>query len=188
MPGPRYLPPEIWTNMIQCLHPNDRTPCLSVSKSLHDISLPLVFSHITVRFGIRRNTDDLLEDWTEDQKVAANNATRVSHELLQHIVRTPEFARVVTKVTVRAYTPEGDPHSDDLIGECSSFQKSIDNARETACSLILRSCVGWRAQYPPPPRVLLVWLWSRTPGGSHMRSCRCFLCLFIRTTAAVREL
>ena len=103
------------------MHPNDRTPCLSVSKSLHDISLPLVFSHITVRFGIRRNTDNFLDDWTEDQKAEAHDATRVSHEFLQHIVRAPEFAQIITKVTVRAYAPEGDPHSDDLIGECSLF-------------------------------------------------------------------
>ncbi|KAI1787076.1 hypothetical protein LXA43DRAFT_1030657 [Ganoderma leucocontextum] len=115
MPGHLYLPPEVWTLIIRSLHPNDRSTCLSVSQSLHDISLPLVFSHIIVRFGICRTTTDLNEERTEEEKVEADEATRVSLGLLQSIIQSPDLGRVVTKVTVRAYTPEGDSYSDELM-------------------------------------------------------------------------
>ena len=114
--APQSLPTELWFQVIRQLPSRDQKSCLSVSKVLHDISQTFVFSHIIVRFGLWRNTKPN-EDWTDEQKAEAARATRLSLELLQHVTRTPDLVRAVTRITVRAYTPPGDSHSVELMSE-----------------------------------------------------------------------
>ncbi|WP_410959345.1 hypothetical protein, partial [Salmonella sp. SAL4433] len=83
---------------------------------LHDISQQFIFSHIIVRFGLWRKTKPN-EDWTDEQTAEADYATRLSLELLKRIINSQKLARMVTKVTVRAYTPTGQSHSAELMGE-----------------------------------------------------------------------
>ena len=48
----RYLPPELWSLVITNLSSLDKRICLSVSHVLHDLALPLVFAHLTLRYGV----------------------------------------------------------------------------------------------------------------------------------------
>ena len=114
--APSSLPNELWSQVIQQLPSHEQRACLSVSKLLHDISQQFVFSHVIVRFGLWRKTKPN-EDWTDEQKAEADYATRLSLELLKHIISSQELARMVTKVTVRAYAPTGQSHSAELMGE-----------------------------------------------------------------------
>ena len=61
---------------------------------------------------------DPSEDWTDEEKAEAKNATRRSRELLEYIIKSPEFAKVITKVSVRAYIPTEDTLPEEVICEC----------------------------------------------------------------------
>ena len=66
---------------------------------------------------------DPSDGWTDAGKVEAKNATQHSLELLEHIVKCAEFARLVTNVTVCAFTPEKDEHPEEAIREYGSYDQ-----------------------------------------------------------------
>ena len=55
---------------------------------------------------------------TAVQVIEAKRVARVNYELLRHIMRTPDFARNVKKLTVRAYSLFEDVPMVYEIGEC----------------------------------------------------------------------
>lgn len=119
------LPHELWRQIISDVSLAEQRTCLAVSRLLRELALPFVFSHITVRLGIWRDMADPLDGWTDAGKMEAKNATRRSLELLQHVVECAEFARLVRKVTVCAFTPEGDEHPEEAIRGCCCYDQQI---------------------------------------------------------------
>ncbi|TBU24541.1 hypothetical protein BD311DRAFT_701857 [Dichomitus squalens] len=147
MSYPRHigLPTELWYRIIQALPSNDQRRCLSISRMLHDIAWEIVFSHITIRFGLWRDVSDpFSEEVSDDEQVEADKATRLSCELLRHIKQSPDLACIVMGMTVRAYTyPEEDP-SQELI------EATVD-----ALSVLRLHAFAWYGRGPEPqPEVL----------------------------------
>ncbi|KAI0692125.1 hypothetical protein C8T65DRAFT_670049 [Cerioporus squamosus] len=109
--GSLELPPELWGPIIELLPPLDRQACLSVSRMIHDIAVPLVFSHVHITYGIPSDCKRLSEivnpldspspgnAKTQEERAKAAKATS---EFLRYIAATPELARGVKRLTVRA--------------------------------------------------------------------------------------
>ena len=118
------LPPELWYRIIQVLPPRDQKTCLSVSKMHHDIAVKYVFSHIIITLGLWRRDDEMDPMWdmnlapTPVQIIESKRLARANYALLRHIMRTPDFARNVKKLTVRAYSLFEEVPMEYEIGEC----------------------------------------------------------------------
>ncbi len=101
------LPPEIWRLVVKNLSREDARSLLSVCTLFHELAVPSVFSHVTVRFGLWPP-----HDWSGDENDDTQQSKELRRselstcELLFHILRTPSFARVVKKLSVRAYGEE----------------------------------------------------------------------------------
>ena len=106
----KQLPTELWYRIIQFLSTSGQKACLSVSKMHHDIAMKYVFSHVIVTFGLWRRDDEMESMWdinlapTAVQVIEAKRVAHVNYELLRHIMRTPDFARNVKKLTIPAYS------------------------------------------------------------------------------------
>ena len=108
------LPTELWTLVVRNLPHEERRTCLFVSRQLHDIALFILFSRVTLYFGLWRWDEHLVwelqpwkasrEPWHMEYDVPKVEArTTLTWELLRHISRTPSFATVVKTVSVHAY-------------------------------------------------------------------------------------
>ncbi|KAH9925734.1 uncharacterized protein B0H18DRAFT_1007946 [Fomitopsis serialis] len=112
------LPPEILAQIIDLTPREVRPVCLLLSRMLHDLVVPLVFSSVTVEFGAweysyHDEADD--DDEDEDDDVHFNSSgipglakegrSSRSIDILKHIMEDSNFARVVKKLEVRAYEP-----------------------------------------------------------------------------------
>ncbi|TBU24542.1 hypothetical protein BD311DRAFT_799355 [Dichomitus squalens] len=125
----KQLPTELWYRTIQFLPTQDQRTCLSVSKLHHDIAQKYVFSHIIITLGLWRRDDDISHgiDFgltpAPIEVAEASRLAKLNYALLRHITRTPEFARLVKKLTVRAYSLfEESP----LIYEISTLAEAIE--------------------------------------------------------------
>ncbi|KAM5537235.1 hypothetical protein V8D89_009168 [Ganoderma adspersum] len=105
------LPTELWYPIISGLPSLDQRTCLSVSKTFHDIASKYVFSHVAISLGLWRPFEYEIEyeDLSPEEKVAMKRQANASYEILRHIMDTPDFARKVKKLCVRAHsTDSGD--------------------------------------------------------------------------------
>ncbi|TFK88952.1 hypothetical protein K466DRAFT_519869 [Polyporus arcularius HHB13444] len=102
------LPPEVWRLVVEHLSREDARSLLSVCTLFHELAVPSVFSHVTVRFGLWPPHDWSADenDDTQQSKELRRRSELSTCELLFHILRTPSFARVVKKLSVRAYGEE----------------------------------------------------------------------------------
>ena len=101
------LPTELWTFVVRTLPHDDQRNCLFVSKQLHDIALFFLFSKVTLYFGLWESDPFYdrwsVEPWDKEDIQAVETRANITWELLRHISRTPSFATIVKKVSVRAY-------------------------------------------------------------------------------------
>ena len=95
----RYLPPELWSLVITNLPSSDKRICLSVSHVLHDLALPLVFAHLTLRFGVLGY--DRLKGSVEALEL---RRARRNESLICHISGTRSFATLVKNLTIECYS------------------------------------------------------------------------------------
>ena len=106
----KQLPTELWYRVIQSLPIKDQKTCLSVSKMHHDIAQKYVFSHVIITLGLWRKDDEIMREIDfglapdTDEVTKASRVAKRNYALLRHIARTPEFAQLVKKLTVRAYS------------------------------------------------------------------------------------
>lgn len=119
----KQLPTELWYRIIHFLPTTDQKTCLSVSRTQHDIAVKYVFSHVIITLGLWRREDEF-ED-TEFapsplQVHASKEIARANYALLRHIMQTPDFARHVKKLSVRAYSLFERAPMEYEIGECNS--------------------------------------------------------------------
>lgn len=113
------FPPETWGLILGHLPQDVKRRLLLTSPSFHVLVLPLVFSHITVSFGLWQlgamgwdveEHEEVPDTFPTSPQYHAYMATVEKTELrtcelLAHIACTPDFARVIRKITVRAYGP-----------------------------------------------------------------------------------
>ncbi len=102
------MPPELWRLVVQHLSKDDMAEFLCVCRLFRDVVLPVLFSHVTVEFGLWRPEDPDIEDETpgHKQRGEAEEIEEIQEktcEVLFHTMRTPSFARVIKKLSVRAY-------------------------------------------------------------------------------------
>ena len=118
------LPPELWGMVIKCLSKEDIRSFCSVCRLFRDLTHPVLFSHVTLRFGLWRPADggsaeednmdhdagsaeeenmDHDTQLTDEEVSELKRSQRRTCELLLHVVRTPSFAQLVCKLSVRAY-------------------------------------------------------------------------------------
>ncbi|KAI0323838.1 hypothetical protein GY45DRAFT_1365372 [Cubamyces sp. BRFM 1775] len=104
------FPPEIWYIIVQLLSREDQRRMLFVSKPLHDCALSLLFSRVTIRFGLWvpdcNRPGPLYDNMDEEGELERQH--NVSWEVLRRISRDPSFAQLVKVVSVRAFMGEGD--------------------------------------------------------------------------------
>ncbi|KAI0753834.1 hypothetical protein C8Q74DRAFT_1373760 [Fomes fomentarius] len=107
------LPYELWDQIIRQLPGQDRRRCLSISRIVHDVAIPLIFSRIVVFFGswdsvndpvqlAYRDADSRDDDENDNGQVAPQQHNSI--ELLRYIAHDPHFAEVVKKMTVAAFS------------------------------------------------------------------------------------
>ncbi len=105
------LPPELWSRIIEQLPPLERQACLSVSRMFHHISMPLVFSHVHITYGIPSdckllskivNPHDSPPLGKANIRTERARAAKATSEFLQYVAATPELARMVKTLSVRA--------------------------------------------------------------------------------------
>ena len=78
----------------------------TVSKMFHDLVLPMLFSRITMTFGIKRKPERNWQpdtSWTEEETTQLNKYCRTSSSILQHIAENSEFSSVVKHLSIRWY-------------------------------------------------------------------------------------
>ncbi|EJF64849.1 hypothetical protein DICSQDRAFT_167001 [Dichomitus squalens LYAD-421 SS1] len=103
------MPAELWYPIIEMLPSVDQKTCLSVSEMFHDIALTYVFSHVSISLGLWRPFEHIDDEevFTDDEKADLIRRADASYEVLRHIMRTPDFARKVKRVSVRAFSCAG---------------------------------------------------------------------------------
>ncbi len=97
--GRTPLPLELWGLIIGCLSRTDQRSCLSVSTSLRALARPVVFSCITIHFGIwmaPRFYSDLEMQLIKRQKI-------INSEILRYIACDPQLARAIKTFSVHAH-------------------------------------------------------------------------------------
>ncbi|RPD53285.1 hypothetical protein L226DRAFT_511375 [Lentinus tigrinus ALCF2SS1-7] len=109
--GGRRLPPELWRIAVHYLSDEDIRSLSLVSSSLRELVLADLFSHVTVCFGLWQSeaSDRYVVGEEADTVMMGDDESELERlnvkacEILHHIARTPSFARVIKKFSVRAY-------------------------------------------------------------------------------------
>ncbi|KAF7288722.1 hypothetical protein HMN09_01378200 [Mycena chlorophos] len=99
------LPVELYAEIAGWLPSKDRHVMLGVSRQLHDVALRLIFQTIRIYFMYGVHGSDMLH--TESNRYVQETSDFCSNrswEVLQHIIATPSFARVVRTLSVHAFT------------------------------------------------------------------------------------
>ena len=109
------LPAELWARIVLHQIPaEERRKFLLVSSSFRDLVLPVLFSNVTVCFGLwlSETSDRIVTGEDAELKAALMTDEEVAEmtrlnvqacDILRHISRTPSFAKVIKKFSVRAY-------------------------------------------------------------------------------------
>ncbi|PIL26351.1 hypothetical protein GSI_12107 [Ganoderma sinense ZZ0214-1] len=123
----KELPTELWYRIIQFLPTTHQKTCLSVSKMHHDIAVKYVFSHVIISLGLWRADDEIEEAPTPVQLLVAKRVARANYALLRHVMRTPEFACHVRKLTVQSYSFFEGNHMEYEIGTLVDAIETLHN-------------------------------------------------------------
>ncbi|KAI0323832.1 hypothetical protein GY45DRAFT_1399634 [Cubamyces sp. BRFM 1775] len=95
------LPLELWHTIVQFLPREGQRTVLLVSRSLHDIVLPLLFSHITIRFGLwKPDCEDPGSYYKYMDEEDLEQYHTISSQIMRRIAHEPDFARVVKVLSV----------------------------------------------------------------------------------------
>ena len=107
--GPCKLPTDLWHPIVANLPRSAQRSCLFVSSTLHDVAMPLLFSHISISFGIcEQDVADCVE-LARNKKLHEHLAkgahlARVRRDgMLQRILTDSSFAGMVRRMTVRVW-------------------------------------------------------------------------------------
>ncbi len=102
------LPYELWGLIVRKLPRSDQRSCLLVSRTVHDVVMPILFSRILAFFGSWESANDpvaLRYIALQGAKPEVRRQNEKTIALLRHIARTPEFASLIRELTVAAYEP-----------------------------------------------------------------------------------
>lgn len=106
-----HLPPELWSLVISFLPSEDRRICLFVSRFYRDLTLPFLFSHVTIHFGLwkdrREDFNSYDIEWNStvyEGELETRNS--ISCEMLWHISTSPSFAVVIKSLSIQAFMAE----------------------------------------------------------------------------------
>ncbi len=127
------LPYELWHQIIRQIPGQDRRRCLSVSRIVHDVAIPLIFSRIVIFFGTWDSVNDPVQlaygdadsqddDENDNGPVAPQRHTSI--ELLRYIAHAPHFAEVVKKMTVAAFSSANAQEEESSQSSPSSLSES----------------------------------------------------------------
>ncbi|RDX43342.1 hypothetical protein OH76DRAFT_1390660 [Lentinus brumalis] len=134
------LPPELWGMVVHDLSNADMRSFFCVSRLFHDLILPVLFSQVTVRYGLWRPDDEDAQGYQPlEMPVTMEEMHELEHnqlnicEVLLRIIRTPSFARLVKKLSIRAYSMVKGPGKDMvelfLLKEAISAMTNITSFR-----------------------------------------------------------
>lgn len=103
------LPPELWNKILKLLPAVDQRTCLHLSRSFHDATQRLIFSHTKIYMGVPS-----VPPWRADEKDASpaeltqmTEQAERAQELLRHISHNNEFAHSIRKLTIHACALRG---------------------------------------------------------------------------------
>ncbi|KAH9829829.1 uncharacterized protein C8Q71DRAFT_788665 [Rhodofomes roseus] len=91
------LPPELWQIILDFAPSATIRECLAVSKLLHDVAAPIVFSALRIHFGAWQADSESGTQWAE------GDCVRRSCSMLLHIMTDPIFASYVKHLDVLAF-------------------------------------------------------------------------------------
>jgi len=147
------LPPEIIVHVIQFLPKSGRKACLFVSRRLHDLAFPEVFSSVTVHFGAWEGhyPEEVYEQEMPDAHwhalMDARNA--LSAEILRHMALDSSFARAVRRLEIRAFEQH-------WLESCCEYQLRdpgpLSSAIRSLCNL--RSFIWYGTCPLPSPEIV----------------------------------
>jgi hypothetical protein len=107
------IPVELLHEVLLILPRSSQRACLLSCRALRAVALPVVFRKISIAFGSWQ-TDPLELTEASDIEVTEENKIR-SHEILDHIRRTPSFANLCQILIVYAYARDGGL---EMLGSC----------------------------------------------------------------------
>ena len=91
---PSELPPELWINILEQAPRNVQRNCLRVSRALHDLAVPFVFSRVVVQ------NCEIWDGYWDDKAILEYRAMKerswnTAQEFLRHIIDTPMIANAI---------------------------------------------------------------------------------------------
>ncbi|TFK88951.1 hypothetical protein K466DRAFT_661932 [Polyporus arcularius HHB13444] len=125
------LPPEVLGMVVWYLSDEDKRSFSSVCRYFRDLTIPVLFSHLTVRFGSWTpgppkpyiNLEGPLPHYTlKDQHAELARINMDTCGMLRHMHNNPSFARVVKKLTIYAYYIPGRSCADELLNLKQAIQ------------------------------------------------------------------
>lgn len=95
------LPTELWDLVLKDLPSTDQRSCLSVSRLFCDFARPLLFSRLTIHFGLWTAHNNRNYPASEARLVERHDLRNA--ELFQHITHDAHFASIIKEIDVRAH-------------------------------------------------------------------------------------
>ncbi|KAH9846553.1 hypothetical protein C2E23DRAFT_572187 [Lenzites betulinus] len=132
------LPPELWNEILKLLPAMDQRTCLHLSRSFHEVTQRLIFSHTKIYMGV-----PCVPPWRADEKHATpaeltqmTEQAERAQDLLRHITHNSEFAHIIRELTIHACALGGQSQDVDI------FVKAFQN-------LTRLKTFAWRCSRPP---------------------------------------
>ncbi|EJF63679.1 hypothetical protein DICSQDRAFT_160243 [Dichomitus squalens LYAD-421 SS1] len=100
------LPVELFQLVAELSSRPTQKTLLLVSKMFHDLVLPLLFSRITLIFGIKRKPERHWNHevpWSEEENTQLRKYNGMATSILQHMAGNSEFAKGVKQLSIRWY-------------------------------------------------------------------------------------
>ncbi|OJT03111.1 hypothetical protein TRAPUB_6339 [Trametes pubescens] len=97
------MPAELWDFVLKELPAADLRSCFSLSRLLHYLARPLVFTHITIHAGIPTWKTSFNEDCRAANIQLMRRRKLRNTEVLQRIADDTQIARIVERMTVRVH-------------------------------------------------------------------------------------
>lgn len=95
------LPTELWDLVLKSLPSADQRFCLSVSRLFCDLARPLLFSRLTIHFGLWTAHNNRNYPASEARLIERHDLRNT--ELFQHITHDAHFASIIKEIDVRAH-------------------------------------------------------------------------------------
>ncbi len=168
------LPPELWGMVVHDLSNADMRSFFCVSRLFHDLILPVLFSQVTVRYGLWRPDDEDAQGYQPlEMPVTMEEMHELEHnqlnicEVLLRIIRTPSFARLVKKLSIRAYSMVKGPGK-DMVELCKWSRLYLTNSEHgtytSTATVLLKEAISamtnitsfrWEGRRPLPAAFIL---------------------------------